>query len=155
MEIERKFLIDRFPEGMEPYECAVVEQGYLSMEPEVRIRKKFFEGKDYCKLCVKSGGTLAREEVEVDISPEQYCRLCAMLTRSPLKKDYRVYDIGNGLSLECSAVTVDGYPDFMYAEVEFGSEEEARVFVPPAYLGREVTEEPKMKMKYFYFGIAE
>ena len=39
MEIEKKFRIKRFPEGLEQYPCIEIEQGYLCRGPVVRIRK--------------------------------------------------------------------------------------------------------------------
>ena len=154
MEIERKFLISEFPAGMEPYETAQVEQGYLSMEPEVRIRHKSSSEGDVYKLCIKGEGTLAREEVEVDITQEQFDTLRNMLARAMVQKEYRVYWLPGELSLECSAVTAQGYERFMYAEVEFETEQAAKAFMPPPYLGEEVTEKANMRMKYFYFGLA-
>ena len=38
MEIERKFLIEGFPEGLEEISRARVRQGYLCVKPTVRIR---------------------------------------------------------------------------------------------------------------------
>ena len=38
-EIERKFLIKKLPEDLEKYECRQLEQGYLCIEPVVRIRR--------------------------------------------------------------------------------------------------------------------
>ena len=39
MEIERKFLIKQLPEHLDNYPCRHIEQGYLSTNPVVRIRK--------------------------------------------------------------------------------------------------------------------
>ena len=40
MEIERKFLIKKLPEDLSSYAFHDIEQGYLSREPVVRIRKE-------------------------------------------------------------------------------------------------------------------
>ena len=40
MEIERKYLLDQLPENLTSYPCKKIEQGYLSTEPVVRIRKQ-------------------------------------------------------------------------------------------------------------------
>lgn len=151
MEIERKFLMDGFPEGLPLLRTASVEQGYLSVAPAVRIRRTADERGVQYELTVKSVGTLVREEVELPLTEEQYERLAALLVRPPVRKDYRVYDM-DGWRLECSLVD-SGTPDaFYYAEVEFDSEEAAHAFVPPALLGRDVTEEPGFTMAEYWAG---
>ena len=68
MEIERKFLIDGFPQGLPLLEEAVVYQGYLCVDPVVRIRSKETAGKKTSYvLCFKGEGTLARQEIEMDL----------------------------------------------------------------------------------------
>ena len=39
LEIERRFLMDGFPIGLELISEVEIEQGYVSFNPEVRIRK--------------------------------------------------------------------------------------------------------------------
>ena len=55
MEIERKFLIKDLPD-LSKYDYVDIEQGYLSTEPVVRIRKK----NDKYMLTYKGSGKLAR-----------------------------------------------------------------------------------------------
>ena len=65
MEIERQFLIEKFPELPEIY-AAQVWQGYLSTAPVVRIRR--FSPPDGCdryELTVKGKGTMVRAEVNI------------------------------------------------------------------------------------------
>ena len=40
MEIERKYLIKTLPTNLEQYPKTNIEQGYLCMNPTLRIRKK-------------------------------------------------------------------------------------------------------------------
>lgn len=150
MEIERKFLIDRFPDLPE-IASAKVWQGYLSTAPVVRIRRALLpDGSERFEMTVKGKGTLVRAEVNIDITAEQYHEMAGLLTREPIFKDYHVYDIGGGLRLECSDVDGDTDHGFLYAEVEFDSVEAANAFVPPAFLGREVTEEPGFSMNSYW-----
>ena len=37
--IERKFLVNNIPFSIEEYNGVKIEQGYLSLEPEIRVRK--------------------------------------------------------------------------------------------------------------------
>ncbi|MBC8569352.1 hypothetical protein [Zongyangia hominis] len=149
MEIERKFLIDDFP-NLPEIDRAKVEQGYLSTCPVVRIRKKETpQGASY-RLCFKGTGTLCREEIELDLEEDVYERLCRLLCMPPIRKDYRVYALPEGLRLECSLVDEGEEGAFFYAEVEFESVEQAHTFVPPAFLGRELTEVPGSSMSNFW-----
>ena len=67
MEIERKWMVNGWPEGGFPIakEEFAMRQGYISVHPTVRIREEALTGgrTDYI-LCFKSGGGLAREEIE-------------------------------------------------------------------------------------------
>lgn len=149
-EIERKFLLDAFPDGLPLLESSIVWQGYLSTEPVVRIRKKERDGQCSYRLCFKSAGTLVRTEVEMDITEDQYTALAGMLAVAPVRKDFRVYALPDGKRLECSLVDGDTAYAFYYAEVEFGSVDEANAFVPPAFLGTEKTEEPRFTMSHYW-----
>lgn len=150
MEIERKFLIDKFPDLPE-VASAQVCQGYLSTAPVVRIRKAALpDGSEKFELTVKGKGTLVRTEVNIPITAEQYNEMAGLLKREPIRKDYRVYALPDGHRLECSIVDSGAPGEFMYAEVEFDSVEEANTFVPPEYLGREVTEDPGFSMNSYW-----
>ena len=150
MEIERQFLIAEFPALPEIYR-AQVWQGYLSTAPVVRIRR--FSPPDGCdryELTVKGKGTLVRAEVNIPIDAAQYEEMSGILKKEPIHKDYRVYELPDGLRLECSAVDPGTDHGFMYAEVEFDSVEAAKAFVPPAFLGREMTEVRDFSMSNYW-----
>lgn len=150
MEIERKFLMDGFPEGLPELSRAQVRQGYLCVRPTVRIRsKQTAAGTDY-RLCFKGEGTIARQEVELPLEPEVFVQLEELLEMPMVHKDYRVYALPDGRRLECSLVDQGTPTAFYYAEVEFDSLEEAYAFVPPAFLGREVTEERGYSMGEYW-----
>lgn len=40
LEIERKFTVKKLPENLEQYEVHVIEQGYLSVVPAIRVRRE-------------------------------------------------------------------------------------------------------------------
>lgn len=139
MEIERKFIIESFPPLVHECESDVL-QGYLSIKPTVRIRRSATGENVRYEFCIKGKGTLSREEVEWEITQDEFERLSALLPKPPVRKRFRKYLLDNGYELECSLVDEGEPTSFMYAEVEFDSEEEARAFVPPEYLGRDITE---------------
>ena len=68
MEIERKWMVTGWPEGLPLEEEFTMRQGYISVQPTVRIREEALTGgsTDYI-LCFKSAGGLAREEIERSI----------------------------------------------------------------------------------------
>lgn len=150
MEIERQFLIESFPDLPEVYH-ADVWQGYLCTAPVVRIRKFSPQGgADRYEMTVKGKGTLVRAEVNLPIDAAQYEEMAGLLPKQPVHKDYHVYELTGGLRLECSAVDSGTDHGFMYAEVEFDSVEAANAFVPPPFLGREVTEVRGFSMSQYW-----
>lgn len=150
-EIERKFLIDSFPSNLPFKREYQVYQAYLALEPEVRIRRYAKEGLDVAYLLtIKSGNGLVRREVEFEISREQFHALAEMIPAPFVSKDFRVYQLPNGLELECSLVDKGMCSEFMYAEIEFPSEEAAGQFDPLPFFKQEITENPAYRMKNYW-----
>jgi len=150
MEIERKFLIDRFPESLPlKSECEML-QLYISVMPTVRARSKKVGDKETYRLTVKGSGELCREEIETSVTKEQFDGLCRIAEKEPIKKLKRCYSLPDGLVLECSLVDEGTETEFMYAEVEFESVEAAEKFVVPDFLGKEVTYDNYWKMNNYW-----
>ncbi|MEG2930802.1 MAG: CYTH domain-containing protein [Ruthenibacterium sp.] len=157
MEIERKWLMNAFPEGAAlPCEMrADVRQGYISTAPAVRIRESVPQGgaASYV-LCFKGKGTLAREEIELALDRQTFQRLCVFTGQDLVTKRYRVYRLPGGEALEVSLVDEGRPTAFYYAEVEFPSVAAAHAFVPPAclapLLGEEQTENPAFSMSAYW-----
>ena len=65
LEIERKFMMDGFPIGLEIISEVEIEQGYISTEPEVRVRRAvdLRTGETKCRITVKGDGDLTRTEI--------------------------------------------------------------------------------------------
>ena len=131
--------MDGFP--VQPFDREVIQiQGYISFTPTVvRIRKTVEGEKKRFQLTIKGKGTLARTEVEVDLAEDQYQALEDVVPVMAQKR-LRTFSLPGGHVLECSLVDEGEATAFYFAEVEFESEEQALDFVPPAFLGREVTE---------------
>ena len=94
-EIERKFLIEEFPD-LPLLEEAEAFQGYLSVEPVVRIRKKVSKEKTSYVLCIKGKGRLCRKEIELSLPKETFDELEELLEIPMVRKEYRVYALGDG-----------------------------------------------------------
>ena len=135
MEIERKFLIEKIPFELENYEHHELSQGYISVSPVIRIRKS----DDSYILTVKSGGLLAREEYEINLSEEEYTSLIPKVEGNFIDKTRYIIP----LEKEKLRVELDVfhgiYDGLIYAEVEFPDIETAEGCTPPEYFGREVT----------------
>ena len=113
----------------------------------VRIRRRdFSDGHTDYILCIKGKGKLARQEIEKELTKEEFEALESLLPIPMLHKDYRVYQLEDGHLLECNLV--DG--KFAYAEVEFDSIEEAERFQMPPFLLKDVTEDPYYSMSGYW-----
>lgn len=149
MEIERKWLLNSLPDlnWGHRYE---VHQSYLSCgNPEVRIRtkKSIYDNEVFSpRMTFKSDGTIAREEIEFDISEENYNKLLNLVNGEYITKDYCIYWFG-GYELEVSVVDNGA---FVYCEVEFDSIEDAEKFVLPFPEAVEITYNSDYKMKNYW-----
>ena len=121
MEIERKYLLDQLPENLTSYPCKKIEQGYLSTEPVVRIRKQ----DDTYYLTYKSKGLMVREEYNLPLTAEAYAHLREKADGKLITKRRYLIPFGK--------YTIE------LAEVEFSSEEEALAFKAPDWFGEDVT----------------
>ena len=154
MEIERKWLIDGFPAGLPLLKEARVRQGYISTAPVVRIRESVNADGCRCVLCFKGEGTLAREEVETDISAELFRRLTAFTGQDLVTKDYRVYALPGGERLEVSQVAA-GRPEACFYEgvglpAGVPSVEAVRSFVRPRFVGDVKSESGDFSMSVYW-----
>lgn len=135
-EIERKFLVKALPDKLESYPHYNLEQGYLSVAPVVRVRKKDSE---YI-LTYKSGGMMKRMEVELPLDSNSYEHLIAKADGIVISKTR--YAIPHGkytIELDIFHGKLDG---FVMAEVEFDSVEDADSYEKPDWFSVDVTTNP-------------
>ena len=134
MEIERKFLVNDIPFDLSNYPRNRIEQGYLSTEPVIRIRKN----DDNYILTYKSKGFLVREEYNLPLTQESYEHLKSKADGIFIQK-YR-YNIPylDKYTIELDLFLEDHAP-LVLAEIEFDSVEEANSCVLPDWFGTEVT----------------
>ena len=217
MEIERKWMVQGWPEGYVLLKEEEMRQGYISVKPTVRIREEkllFCEGenqmmttsmmsqdeasqkerdetslnavspmsredvlqkerddsslnagslaprsstplKDEFILCFKSKGRLSRKEIEFPIEEARFRELEDLIGLPLIPKLRRTYQLPDGHHLEVNHVDEGAPTEFWYAEVEFGSEDEARSFDPATvglgeYLTDDVTEQPGQSMGAYW-----
>lgn len=154
VEIERKFLLKHFPTNLLLVKEVICQQAYLSVDPEVRIRKEEVDYGDlrYIKhfITVKSDGNMIRKEVEIEISAEEFSALLDMISHIYITKHVKVFELPNGLKLECSQVDKGMDTEFLYAEVEFHDENAAEKFEMLPEFVKEVTADSSYKMKNYW-----
>lgn len=133
MEIERKWLVTGWPKHLKAEKIYQMDQGYIALNPTVRIRKEDQEnGPCHYVLCFKGHGGLAREEIETDIDPDLYQKLCRFIGQPLIHKERRDYPLKDGLTLEVNLVDQGQPSSFFYAEVEYPTKENALSWRPDA-----------------------
>ncbi len=158
MEIERKWLVSGWPEGLEPEVIYHMDQGYLTTSPTVRIRRE--ASADQCEyiLCLKgksSAGGLSRQEIEIPVEEDVFREIEALIGLPLIRKERRDYRLPGGEKLEVSLVDSGQPTAFFYAEIEFPTEDAARSWVPAdpvlrEFLSREVTGRPGVSMGAYW-----
>lgn len=162
MEIERKWMVKGWPEESASLPLVreqLMRQGYVTVYPTVRIREEAEKGgsTEYI-LCFKSPpsrGGLSRKEIEFPITPEQFAQLEDLIGFPLIPKLRRSYRLADGLLLEVNLVDQGMETEFMYAEIEYETEEQARSWNPAdsalsEYLNDEVTGQPRQTMGAYW-----
>ena len=134
MEVERKFLVTEAPD-LQGAESDEIDQGYLATgsDGEVRVRRKG----EQLVLTAKRGAGLSRDEAEVELDQGSFDELWPLTEGRRLHKRRHVIPHGD-LKIEVDVYAGD-LEGLCVAEIEFGSEEEAKSFDPPDWLGEDVT----------------
>ena len=141
-EIEKKFIVNDILFDLDGLEKCNIQQGYLAVTAEateVRIRKK--EKAFY--LTVKKGGGGQRLETEIDISEEQFEALWPLTEGGRIVKTRYFMPVGQDrYEIDVFGGDLEG---LMLVEVEFVSLNEYQAFIPPAWFGKDVTEDRRYK----------
>lgn len=136
MEIERKYLIAQLPD-LSGCRSIIMSQHYLSVDPVIRIRK----ADERYIFTYKSGEGMVRQEEEFDISAKDFEKLLAKRIGNGVYKTRYVMPLDSHLHAEID-VYEKQLEGLQVVEVEFDNETEANAFTPPAWFGREVTDDP-------------
>jgi CYTH domain-containing protein len=139
-EIERKFIVTKLPDDLASFPHREIAQGYLAITTDgvqVRLRR----AGDLHSLTYKRVRGDAREEREIVLTAEQFAVLWPATEGRRLTKTR--YDIALGQRTVEIDVYCGRHTGVIVAEVEFEDEESARTFQPPAWLGADVTHDPR------------
>ena len=143
MEIERKFTVKNLPENLEEYEKKEIEQAYLSTGPVIRVRKSneeyYLTYKSKKGLVLPENATARScEEVELPLTKESYEHLREKADGFVITKTRYLIPIENDRKIELD-VFHGNLEGLQFAEVEFGSEEEAAAYQMPEWFAEDVT----------------
>lgn len=141
MEIEKKYLVKDLPQ-LGWNQSHEISQGYISLSPEVRIRKK----DDKFFITEKSDGTLSREERETEISEIIYEILLDKVKSNIIDKIRFEIPLEEDLTAELDLYR-GNLIGLATVEVEFPDEERANSFIPPEWFGKDVTSDKRYKNK--------
>jgi CYTH domain-containing protein len=140
VEIERKFLVqrDRLP-TLDRARAAEIEQGYLSFEPSVRVRRATYAAQPpRAWITIKGRGTVERSEFEYAIPPEDAEALLAMCPAKLTKLRHRIDAGARHWDLD---EFTGAHQGLWLAEIELERADE--VFDRPAWLGAEVSHDAR------------
>ena len=141
-ELEKKFLLDRLPEGLK--DPVMIQQGYLFTDPfELRLRKKGAQ----CFLTFKSEGNEERVEWEKRIPEGIFDELLTKKVGQVIKKNrYQWKKDGYLYEFDKYLGELEG---LLIVEIEFQSRDEFDSFQPPEWLGKviDVTFDSRYKNK--------
>jgi len=132
-EVERKFLVREMPDlgkvKVEEWERYFLELGNV----EVRISR--IDKKYYYERKTKGNGITSEKEIE-EITKEKFEELKKKSIGGLCRKSYLISE-----NPEISIKIYEGnYRELIRAEFGFADETEAKKFVPPSWVGEEITE---------------
>lgn len=137
-EIEKKYLVNKLP-NLSTCKKSNIIQGYISYNPETRIRKidnSFF-------ITYKSDEFLIRDEDEKEIDEEKYNILFKKIKNNIIYKTrYYIKDKNYLYELDIYHGSLEG---LITVEVEFQNLNDALKFKPPLWFGIEITNNIKYK----------
>ncbi len=143
MEIERKFRLSGVPPTMRLARREAIRQGYLALDGDTEVRIRISQ--KGAVLTIKAGGGGVRVEEEIALHARQAEALWELTEgRRVQKSRRRVRLAGTGGGADHVA-EVDEYGGalvgLLVVEVEFPDEAAVRGFEPPAWFGRELTDD--------------
>ncbi|MBQ2810169.1 MAG: CYTH domain-containing protein [Clostridia bacterium] len=140
MEIERKFLVGEIP-SLEGLEFDEITQAYISINPEIRVRKR---GNRYYRT-EKGEGAMIREENEWEITKEEYLDGVNRSEGRIIEKTrYCIPYKSHIIELDIYKGKHDG---LVVCEIEFESEADAISLEIPKWFGKEITHDIEFRNK--------
>lgn len=143
-EIERKFLIDNFPNNLNFESKNEIEQYYIVNSKDLTIRLRRYNNKYF--ITFKSGSLMVREEKEIEIKQQDFEELKNIAPKNKIiKTRFIFFDRQYKVELDIFKDELEG---LIIAEIEFKTEQEAINYNPPNWFGKEVTQDYKFTNSY-------
>ncbi len=143
MEIERKFLLSGVPPTMRFARREAIRQGYLALDGDTEVRLRITP--DGAVLTIKSGRGGVRVEEEIALQTPQAEALWELTEGRRVQKARRKVRLAGPADGPELIAEVDEYSGaldgLVVVEVEFPDEATSRGFEPPAWFGRELTDD--------------
>lgn len=137
IEIERKFLVDDIPFDLASCDRIEMRQGYLLIDDERKLSVRIRQQKPDFRLTIKSGTGVVRTEVDLPIDEADFEALWPDAKAISLEKTRYVKSVDDNV-YEIDVYEASLAP-LVVVEVEFATVEDSNAYVPPPWLGREVT----------------
>lgn len=131
-----------------------IEQIYtntnIKNSPSTRIRKSSDEEMTSYSHCSKYRiEENVVEEVEVQITENQYERISELVNKIPIKKERWNVSIGDSYNYLFAEVDIYLDENKIIVEVEFANDEGMNCFVPPSWFGEEIKEKKSYSYEKF------
>lgn len=139
VEIERKFLVATSQWRQQVSSSQNFIQGYLSTEPERTVRVRVVGDQGWLTIKGKTHGA-SRSEYEYAIPVDEALEMLHRLCPAPLVEKWRHLVVVDGWQWEVDEFLGDN-AGLIIAEIELDHEEQS--FTRPAWLGEEVTDDPR------------
>ncbi len=143
MEIERKFRLGGVPPTMRFARRVPIRQGYLALDGDTEVRLRITP--KGAVMTIKSGRGGVRVEEEIPLQTRQAEALWELTEGRRVQKSRRRVRLAGPAEGPELTAEVDEYSGaldgLVVVEVEFPDEETARGFEPPAWFGRELTDD--------------
>jgi CYTH domain-containing protein len=147
LEIERKFLVPTLPEDLEKYDNTTIRQGYVAVaEDGAEMRIRAMSAKYTVTVKSQSPGNqtgMSRVEYEMPIPRSLFAKLWEQTEGNKIEK-VRFYIPHNEHTIELD-IYFGELEGLITAEVEFETEAAANSFVPPSWIGEDITKNKAFK----------
>lgn len=145
-EIERKFILDEFPER-ENLKPIKIRQGYLAISTTEKTEVRLRQADERYTLTVKKGDGMVRQELETTLTKEQFESLWPGTAGRRIVKQRYVLTGNYQMEIDVYETPLKG---LLIAEIEFETEADANAFIPPSWMKHEVTHLNFMKNKNLF-----
>ena len=174
VEIERKFIVKIIPDGLDKYPYHVIEQGYLNVNPAIRVRREddiyymTYKGDIAGSHDAGIVGRIGKTEYNMPLDKASYEHMVGkadgnMIRKKryliPLNKDAytpEYLDKHPGLAelMENGEVKIEldvfdePFKGMIFAEVEFPDEDAAANYIPAGWFDEDVTGDYRYSNSY-------